>query len=80
MKKEDSVNALQATLILAAALLLGGLTLNVRADEGPEQAERVAVGHKAPAVVLTGADETVYDSTQLLDKKSLVLVFFRGAW
>jgi cytochrome oxidase Cu insertion factor (SCO1/SenC/PrrC family) len=64
---------------------LGGfLALSVAAlptaAEETSQAERVAVGDPAPAVSLAAPDGTTFRSSDLLDKKSLVLVFFRGAW
>ena len=67
--------------LLAAALLMCTWGAgNAWAAEGDEQAERIAVGQTAPSFELTGSDGQVYRLDDLKDKKSLVMVFFRGTW
>jgi len=82
-----SSTLLGAFLLAGALLLIGGEALAESETANSEASNsetsttgRVAVGQKAPPVVLAGADGVVHDSTKVEDGKSLVMVFFRGAW
>ncbi len=66
--------------LLVTALLVCTLGVGHAWAEGDEQAERIAPGQAAPSFELTGSDGEVYRLEDLKDKKSLVMIFFRGTW
>ncbi len=67
--------------VIAAVLLFATLgASHVWAAEGDDQAERIAVGQAAPSFELNSSDGQLYSLSDLKDKKSLVLIFFRGTW
>ena len=55
----------------------GGVAL---ADEAATQTKRVEVGQQAPDFELPALDGSSRSLESLRGKRSLVLIFFRGAW
>lgn len=67
--------------VVAAGLMVAGSVIAVPAQAEESTTEQtLAVGQAVPAFELTGSDGETYAVSQLKDKKSLVLVFFRGTW
>lgn len=71
---------LKSSLLCFALVAALSPTAPCEAEESSPAAQRVAVGDPAPAIALPDATGQVLRSEDLLGKKNLVAVFFRGTW
>jgi cytochrome oxidase Cu insertion factor (SCO1/SenC/PrrC family) len=69
-----------AGLLLAAVVVAPSTPAEGSAAEAMNQAPRIAVGQKAPAIELSTPGGSTFRSRDLLGTRNLVLVFFRGTW
>ncbi|MCH9651974.1 MAG: hypothetical protein K0U98_27340 [Deltaproteobacteria bacterium] len=71
---------LKSSLLCFALVAALSPTAPAAAEESSSAVQRVAVGDPAPAIALPDSTGQVHRSEDLIGKKNLVAVFFRGAW
>lgn len=78
--KARLIASLFYTLLLAAAPVLAQLGPKDGAGQAPTDLERIRVGQSAPEFTLTKMDGKPISLSDFRNKKSVVLVFYRGHW
>ena len=73
-----AVRTMAATALLLAATALAPTSALAAEAEAPTA--RLEVGRPAPDFTLESSDGGSFQLSEMKDRKSLVLIFFRGTW